>query len=891
MTLTIGTQLGSHEITALLGKGGMGEVYVARDTKLNRRVALKVLPVATAQSADARERFEREAKAVAALNHPNIVTIYSVEEAAGTAFMTMELVEGKPISELIPRGGMALDRILQLMIQLTGAVSAAHEKGITHRDIKPANIMVTGDGRVKVLDFGLAKLREEQPGLADAATNLTEGLTGEGRIVGTALYMSPEQAEGRPIDTRSDIFSIGVVLYEMATGQCPFEGNSTVSILSSILKDDPPPITELNHALPRDLARIVKRCLSKDPERRYQTVKDLRNDLETLRDEAESGEILPSPEAAASAGGSAATWRFAFAAAVIIAIAAIGFSVYRFRETPASPAVAPAAQELKLSRLTSTGKASLAAISPDGKYVAHVVVESGQQSLWMRQVATTSNVQIVPPAAVRYDGLAFSPDGNFVYYSTYPQTETRATLYSVPVLGGTPKRVFENIDSGVSFSPDGQRFAAVRGVRDESDLLIVRADGTLEKTLATTQAQNRFALNNPSWSPDGRWIAVAQTVTDANGFFMRVVSVDAQTGAIQSIGAKRWLSVGDVAWMPDGKSIVFTASDFEPAQIWRLSYPAGKAQKITNDLSNFVGMSVSSDGRSMVVTQTVEDAHLWTLDSGSASALARQITNGSGRADGGFGLSWTPDGKVVYSSAASGGKYDIWICNSDGTNAMLLSTGADGNGNPVVSADGRYVVFRSLRGGSIRIWRANIDGGNPQPLSPGPLDSAPILTPDGRWIIYSSGDSIPYKIWKVPIEGGSPVEIPSSESMSTVTAVSPAGTQLAAILWIPEQHTTKIALRPIDSAAAPAVLGIPATKVQWMPDGRALSFIEPGKGANLWSYRLPSGPPKQLTSFMTDRTFSFAWSKDGKRLLLSRGTVITDVVLVSQLSSTAASQK
>jgi serine/threonine protein kinase len=292
VTLVPGSRLGPYEILAPLGSGGMGEVYRARDTRLGREAALKVLPEALVADAERRERFDREARAVAALNHPNIVTIYGVEEIGPSAVLAMELVDGRPLSDSIPGGGMPIGRLLQLAIQLADAVSAAHSRGIIHRDLKPANIMVTSEGRVKVLDFGLAKLRPEAEA-ADAATRMASSVvTGEGRILGTIAYMSPEQAEGKTVDHRSDIFSLGIVLYEMSTGQPPFTGDSSLAILSSIMKDTPGSVSDLNPALPPEVGRIVRRCLAKDPEQRYQSAKDVRNDLEQLKREVDSGEVV-----------------------------------------------------------------------------------------------------------------------------------------------------------------------------------------------------------------------------------------------------------------------------------------------------------------------------------------------------------------------------------------------------------------------------------------------------------------------------------------------------------------------------------------------------------------------------------------------------------------------
>ena len=287
----IGQTVSHYQILRTLGVGGMGEVYLAEDMKLGRQVALKVLARDSAGDPDRRARFEREARAVAALNHPGIVTIHSVEEDQGVLFLTMELVDGRTLSECIPQGGMALDQLLKIGIPLTDAVGTAHHRGITHRDLKPANVMVGHDGRVKVLDFGLAKQQLQESFQSETALAPTAHATAAGKILGTVAYMSPEQAEGKPVDPRSDIFSLGVVLFEMATGQRPFKGDSNVSVLSAVLKDTPPLVTELRSDLPRDLGRIVKRCLAKDQEERYQSAKDLRNDLKALKEDSDSAEI------------------------------------------------------------------------------------------------------------------------------------------------------------------------------------------------------------------------------------------------------------------------------------------------------------------------------------------------------------------------------------------------------------------------------------------------------------------------------------------------------------------------------------------------------------------------------------------------------------------------
>jgi len=481
--------LNHYRIIGPIGRGGMGEVFVAEDTRLHRRVALKILPAAMALDPERRIRFEREAQAVAAINHPNIVTIHSVEEANGVPFLTMELVEGKPLSDAIASGALPLDTLLRTGIEISDAIAAAHQRGITHRDLKPANVMVTTGGRVKVLDFGLAKLREDQiAGAGDDVTRLpTTDVTGEGRIIGTVAYMSPEQAEGKAIDQRSDIFSLGVMLHEMATGEKPFKGDTNVSVISSILKDNPSSITDLNPALPAGLSRVIRRSLAKDPSRRYQTATDLRNDLEELKQEVDTGLTSASGiRPAVRAHQRTTRGKVTAVAVVFVLLAVLAGGLWSWRSRTRPDAGAAGFEAGRFTRLTSAGNAFLAAVSPDGNYVVHVKNIGTSQALFVRQTATTSDVQIVPPAQVRYDGITYAPDGNYVYYSVYALTGGVATLYRVPVLGGAPERVIEDIDSRISFSPDRQRFTFVRGVPSLGTgyLMVANADGSNPTQLA-----------------------------------------------------------------------------------------------------------------------------------------------------------------------------------------------------------------------------------------------------------------------------------------------------------------------------------------------------------------------------------------------------------------------
>jgi hypothetical protein len=575
----IGTTLGHYRILERLGKGGMGEVFLADDTKLGRKVALKVLTEELASDGDWRQRFEREARAVAALNHPNIVTIHSVEEASGVLFLTLELVDGDTLASHIPPGGLPLDKILTFAIPLTDAVGAAHQRGITHRDLKPVNVMVTSDRRIKVLDFGLAKLAETEQ--AAMGVTMPADLTGAGRIMGTTAYMSPEQAEGKAVDPRSDVFTLGVMLYEMAVGERPFKGDTQVSLLSSIIKDTPTAVTDLKKDLPRDLARIVGHCLAKDPEDRYQTAKDLRNDLRSLKTDLDSGAV----QADSGVRRPVTVSRPRFSPVAIVAavgvVAAIGLGTWAVMR---SRGPAPAAVESKgafdavtLTRLTTTGTAGLAAISDDGRYVAYVVAEEGKQGLWLRQVATSSNVQIVPPADARFSGVTFSPDGNYVYYSSYPRGEQLGALYQVPVLGGSARRLVEDVDGIVSFSPDGLQFAFVRGFPENggSAVMLTDAKTMTARELARRKDSERFLLESIAWSPDGRTIAVPGT--HAGRVHAEVVYVDSTSGAQRVVETPTWRAVTHVAWLPDGSGLLVNAQEASgesgATQIWLLPYP------------------------------------------------------------------------------------------------------------------------------------------------------------------------------------------------------------------------------------------------------------------------------------------------------------------------------
>ena len=925
MTIEAGTKLGRYEIRSKLGAGGMGEVYLARDTQLDRLVAVKILPAQIARDQQRLHRFLQEARAAAALSHPNIAHIYEIGEADGGYFIAMEYVEGLPLEQKIGGRPLAVHESLDIAMQIADALDEAHGKGITHRDIKSSNIMITPRGRVKVLDFGLAKVTQaagapEQISDSEVATRVK---TSPGVVMGTVNYMSPEQASGKQIDPRTDIWSVGVVLYEMVTGRVPFEGATPSHVIVAILEKDPLPLSKYVPNVPEALEWIVTETLTKDAAERTQTARELLKKLQRLKQRVETAaeverSVAPERLSGAAAGANhsgigvptstslqsaasrtgevAATTNVSsaeyvvnqikshkkgFVLAVTIALAVlvgIGFALYKF-VVHRQPQVI-SLETAKFTRLTTTGNATGAAISPDGKWLVHVQDDGEQKSLWLRQVAVAnSNTQIVPPANARFYGLAFSPDGNYVFYVVGTSNEATGTLYQVPVLGGTPRKLFTGIKSSISFSPDGKQIAYFDFYEDEDRLMIANADGSGQRQLAMRHGDEYFFLgdfSNVSWSPDGKTLATPVASTSEN--YMSVATVSVATGELRFLTPRRWLEVRQVVWF-DSHAVLATAEEREGESfsVWQISYPSGAAQKLTNDLNSYPTISLTADAGLIAAVKTELDNNIWMMPAFDASR-ATQITQGRnlvGRP------AWTPDGKLIYPVKAPVGG-DLYLVDLIHGSRKQLTADAGDNVEPSVSPDGRYIVFMSDRTGVPHIWRMDIDGANVRQLTFKQYDEDPNISPDGQWIAYMSCMN-KCTVWKVGIEGGSPMQV--TDKYSESPTFSPDGKQIACTYLEQPNAQFKFAILPSDGGPPAKTFTFPVgvkTNLRWTADGRALIYGVTQKGVtNLWAQPIDGSPPKQLTNFASERIFGFDVSRDGKQVALSRGTQTSDVVLIS----------
>jgi eukaryotic-like serine/threonine-protein kinase len=868
-----GERIGHYEVISFLSKGGMSEVYTARDKRLGRTVVLKILSTHNISDTTSLLRFRSEAQTASALNHPNIVTVHEVFEKQSRLIIVTEYVEGRTLREIIHSSSLSFQSILNISIQLLSALSAAHDSGIIHRDIKPENIMVRQDQLLKVLDFGVAKLKQRES--VDAAR------TEPGVILGTVLYMSPEQARGLTVDERTDLWSFGVVLYEMLTGLLPFQGNTTSDTLASILKDNID-FTTVSSRYPPKLVKILKRSLSKDPANRYGSTKEVLHDLLELQQEA-GGSGLRSLSLTFTRL-SDRVWHlpetfFAipkFRWVLLLLLAAT--LVYSYKAF--LPERSNSFNSMKITKLTGTGRAKKAAISPDGRLVGYILDHNGKQSLLIRDLTDSKTREIVSPSEVDYVGLTFSIQSSDLYFTRYESKNPVGTLYRVPVGGGEAQKLVNHIDSPISFSSDAKRFAFVRiHSSGETSLVMYDLQSRRETKIASRQLPRSFGL--PVWSPTEDRIVVTDGSYEG-GLHTDLTEIDIKTADQKFLQRDKYETINSLAWSGDGKGLILAgeAKEAHSSQLWFMTYPEGEVSKITNDLNNYRGASLSQQTESIITVQLEQFAAIWVIDEDDL-AQGRQIT--PGKYDGFFGLSWGPGNQILYQSLESG-NYDIWATDSNGDSPKQLTLNERRDYWPVMTPDGQSIVFASNRSGSFNIWRMDSDRKNLQRLTE-QNELFPEISPDGNWVLYTSYFSSKPAIWKVPLAGGVPEQLTSEYAENA--SISPDGRLIACfhLTGGKDQHWT-IAILPFEGGRFLRVIDIPLevtrnAGLSWSSDGRRINYVLTRNGvSNIWTIPVSGGAPSQLSNLGSGLIFAHNVSMDGKKIALSRGSKTNDVVLL-----------
>jgi len=871
----------------------MGEVYLAQDQTLERNVALKVLPPELVADPDRVRRFVLEAKSASSLSHPNIVTIYEIgqdvvrskdgadpTDLAPVQFMSMELITGKTLSTLIHDDKTDLRTLLGYLAQAAEGLAKAHGAGIVHRDLKPGNIMVSLDGFAKVLDFGLAKLtekREADPEQSSAPTRL-EPATGAGVLMGSAGYMSPEQVQSKSVDHRSDIFSFGTVLYEAATGQRPFVAESAVETMHKILHDKPAPVEDSNPKAPAELRRVIRRCLAKSPEQRVQSMKDVALELREIVDEWDS---LSASGASGStiAGGrlAAPAQRKPFAAiavgVAVVAIAAVSIAMWATR-SGRQQAAPPPFETMRMSTQTSRGDVTGAAISLDGRYLAYLTGAVGQASVRVRQVATGSDVEVVPSEEGLFEGLSFSPDGNYLFYTKRRRdTPNYRALMQVPSLGGASREKAFDVDSRVSFAPDGKRAAFVRGVPQDrkSNVIVLELDAGKERVLTSILLPHNL-LGSPAWSPDGAHIALIDSDTSSGAFVSTLAVLDAGDGRRRDVNVAKGGVHDSIAWLPDGSGIVRSGFDLGVSvtrQVSIVSYPDGVSRRLTNDTSDYFEVSASAGEAAVAAVRVSRVANLWLAD--ASGGEAHPITKSTSAENSPFGFVTAYDGSVVF-TAAHDQSLQLWTVGTAGGEPRSLTPGDSLAVNPRVIPGG-VVYDRYEQDGGIHVWRCDLDGTHATNLTPNLPAQAADVAKDGSLLTYRQLDA-ENAVWAIPLSGGSPHDLGPRTSGGVI---SPDGKLIAVF-----ELTTGAdgLIRPVtkvvhaDGTLATASVKVPQADLAtlaWGPDGASFTVIDQDDPSrNLGRVRIAGGALERLTHFTEGRTTDFEWAPDGSRIAVAR---------------------
>lgn len=858
-----GVIVAHYRILRKIGAGGMGEVFLALDTKLNRQVALKFLPVHRAGDSETRTRFTREAQAVAKLNHSNIVTIHEVSEFDGRPFIAMEYVTGHALNHYCRDEKLSLSDIMALAIQVADGLAKAHQMGIIHRDIKPSNLVMDADHRAKILDFGLA------------AVQGADRLTKSGSTLGTIMYMSPEQAQGKELDPRSDLFSLGVVLYELITGQVPFKRESDAATLQAILSDVPEPLARYRAQVPDELQRIVSKLMERDPGLRYQTASDVVADLRKL-----SGTHAPLRVHPVGAKRRQPLWIFLAILGVLVVAGAL-FLRYRVR-----PDMATAPIAMIITPITSEGNVTTAAISPDGSYMAYATSDSSRQKLWVHHLSSGGTVQLLDTTNAMPVDLRFSPDGNFVYFRFLRMADL-GDLYRISVLGGRPHLVIPDVWGRVTFSPQDGRMAfwRVKIPQITPGIVTANVDGSDDREWAADVAGEETMYSNvPAWSPDGKFIALSKAaITPSQQVVLSILEF--ATGKEVSRISGNWASTLSLDWIPAGGLIVAGLQHSNPfgAQVWRVSYPEGTLRRITNDLNSYNDVSLTADGKRLSVVQTDTRAGVWLVPIHDVDH-PKQIL--SGKYDGQGGLSWADSNSLVFFTRTAN-VYSLSRYFIDHKTQETIIKGEPIVYYPSVSRGGQMMVFYDAGEQYSRISLCDLDGLHRKSLTQPGEFRWPSISYDGTWAVYCEFIQGNPQIVKTQIQGGSSLLLDSTAASQFMPRISPDGHWVAYYLLDMQSKGIRIAISPSAGGSPVHLFEVPPsvdagfTSLVWSVDGESIYYQDLKNGvSNIWSQPVRGGVPSQITHFTDLYICDFDVSPDGKTLAVSRMKSTSDAVLI-----------
>jgi Tol biopolymer transport system component/tRNA A-37 threonylcarbamoyl transferase component Bud32 len=794
-----GTKLGRYEIRSKIGEGGMGEVYLAQDTKLDRKVALKILPAEFAGNQERMRRFTQEAKAAAALNHPNIATVHEIGEHGDVNFIAMEFIDGVTLREKIHRDQTDLKKLLRYLQHIAEGLAKAHAAGIVHRDLKPDNIMITRDGHAKILDFGLAKLIEQSSmtgsDSSEVATAVMRQHSSPGTVMGTVGYMSPEQAQGKTkeIDQRSDVFSFGCFLYEAATGLQPFASDSAVDTLHKIIHASTPLIKDANPFAPADLQRIVRRCLAKDPDERYQSIKEVAIELRELRRELQGAGDLDTtipPSTIGSASGatmSASSPSLSTAAptssaeyiiseikrhktgagvtlvVLISVIAGIAFGLYKFFGQNQAKS---SATSLRIIPFTSfPGRKSEPTFSPDGNQIAFVWDGGGDNlDIYVKLIDGGTPLRLTTNPA-RDQSPCWAPDGRRIAFIRSSKDESG--LYVVPALGGPERKLASFKDPlDTDWSPDGKQVAVTEkpSPQEPRNIFLVSVESG-EKRKLTSPSGEVNSDQTPRFSPDGRMLAF---IHSPNHLIDDIYLLATSGGEPKRLTFDNQRIFG-LTWTLDGREIVFSSNRGGPPGLWRLPVSGGSPEPLPAIGENAEGPAISRHGGHLAYTYLRSNINIWRAPGPNSTAKGSAPTRLIASTRDQDSSQYSPDGSKIAFASDRSGSIEIWVCDSQGQNPVQLTNfGRTLTGTPRWSPDGRYIAFDSRVEGSSDIYAISADGGSPRRLTTEPsADITPVWSKDGRWIYFGSDRGGDFQIWKVPSEGGAAVQVTTQGGYAT----------------------------------------------------------------------------------------------------------------------------